>query len=259
LAALGGRPTVGHSRHPAPAGGQHHRNSRPREGAVAETARVHTSLRQVSILTDRTATIRASVRDVQFTLLLTGGPGCHGHVCLLAKVLGTVIPSVALPLAVIGTFGVMKLVGFSLDNLSLMALTISTGFVVDERYCDDREYRPPSLKLGTRRGSALKGAEANRVHRDLAERVVDLVFIPLLFMTGIVGRLFREFAITLSVASGLRRRLAHAHADDVRPAAKVREGSTARTVLRHPGRMFKKKPCSIWYDRAPMGAPTFSR
>jgi len=154
----------------------------------------------IAILTDRTATIRASVADVQFTLLLTVGLVVMVIFIFLRKLWATVITSVALPLAVIGTFGVMKLIGFSLDNLSLMALTISTGFVVDDaivmienivRYIERGD--PPME-------AALKGS------RQIGFTVVSLsisliaVFIPLLFMTGIVGRLFREFAITLSVA-----------------------------------------------------------
>src|SRR5207247_3637547 len=87
---------------------------------------------KVSILTDRTETIRASVTDVQFTLLLTVVLVVAVIFVFLRKLWATLIPSVALPLAVIGTFGAMKLIGFSLDNLSLMALTISTGFVVDD-------------------------------------------------------------------------------------------------------------------------------
>ncbi|MHA3775315.1 multidrug efflux RND transporter permease subunit [Verrucomicrobiota bacterium sgz303538] len=155
---------------------------------------------KVNILADRTATIRASVRDVQFTLLLTVALVVAVIFVFLRKFWATVIPSIALPLAVIGTFGVMKLIGFSLDNLSLMALTISTGFVVDDaivmienivRYIEKGE--PPME-------AALKGA------KQIGFTVISLslsliaVFIPLLFMTGIVGRLFREFAITLSVA-----------------------------------------------------------
>src|SRR5207247_6973641 len=155
---------------------------------------------KVSILTDRTETIRASVRDVQFTLLLTVGLVVMVIFVFLRKLWATVIPSVALPLAVIGTFGVMKLAGFSLDNLSLMALTISTGFVVDDaivmienivRFIENGE---APLE------AALKGA------KQIGFTVISLsfslvaVFIPLVFMTGIVGRLFREFAITLSVA-----------------------------------------------------------
>ena len=154
----------------------------------------------IAILTDRTATIRASVADVQFTLLLTVGLVVMVIFLFLRKLWATVITSVALPLAVIGTFGVMKLIGFSLDNLSLMALTISTGFVVDDaivmienivRYIEAGD---PPLQ------AALKGS------RQIGFTVVSLsisliaVFIPLLFMPGIVGRLFREFAITLSVA-----------------------------------------------------------
>ena len=155
---------------------------------------------KVSILTDRTATIRASVHDVQFTLILTVFLVVMVMFIFLRKFWATVIPSVALPLAIIGTFGVMKLVGFSLDNLSLMALTISTGFVVDdaivmiENIVRFIEAGDPPLE------AALKGA------KQIGFTVISLsisliaVFIPLLFMTGIVGRLFREFAITLSVA-----------------------------------------------------------
>ncbi len=155
---------------------------------------------KVSILTDRTATIRASVHDVQFTLILTVFLVVMVMFVFLRKFWATVIPSVALPLAIIGTFGVMKVVGFSLDNLSLMALTISTGFVVDdaivmiENIVRFIEAGDPPME------AALKGA------KQIGFTVISLsisliaVFIPLLFMTGIVGRLFREFAITLSVA-----------------------------------------------------------
>jgi multidrug efflux pump len=155
---------------------------------------------KVNILTDRTSTIRASVKDVQFTLILTVALVVMVIFVFLRKFWATVIPSVALPLAIIGTFGVMKLVGFSLDNLSLMALTISTGFVVDdaivmiENIVRFIEMGEPPMQ------AALKGA------KQIGFTVISLslsliaVFIPLLFMTGIVGRLFREFAITLSVA-----------------------------------------------------------
>ncbi|MGO9610359.1 MAG: multidrug efflux RND transporter permease subunit [Verrucomicrobiia bacterium] len=155
---------------------------------------------KVSILTDRTETIRASVEDVQFTLILTVVLVVMVMFVFLRKFWATVIPSVALPLAVIGTFGVMKLVGFSLDNLSLMALTISTGFVVDdaivmiENIVRFIEAGDPPLE------AALKGAK--QIGFTVISLSVSLiaVFIPLLFMTGIVGRLFREFAVTLSVA-----------------------------------------------------------
>jgi multidrug efflux pump len=154
----------------------------------------------VAVLTDRTETIRASVRDVQFTLILTVTLVILVIFLFLRRLWATIIPSVALPLSLIGTFGIMYLIGFSLNNLSLMALTISTGFVVDDaivmienifRYIEAGE-DPFS--------AALKGA------RQIGFTVISLtvsliaVFIPLLFMTGIIGRLFREFAITLSVA-----------------------------------------------------------
>ena len=155
---------------------------------------------KISVLTDRTETIRASVRDVQFTLVLAVLLVVMVIFVFLRKFWATVIPGVALPLTLVGTFGIMKLVGFSLDNLSLMALTIATGFVVDDaivmienivRFIEGGE---PPLQ------AALKGA------RQIGFTIISLslsliaVFIPLLFMTGIVGRLFREFAITLSAA-----------------------------------------------------------
>jgi hydrophobe/amphiphile efflux-1 (HAE1) family protein len=154
----------------------------------------------VAILTDRTQTIRASVRDVQFTLMLAVALVVMVIFVFLRKLWATVIPSVALPLAVVGTFGVMKLIGFSLDNLSLMALTIATGFVVDdaivmiENIVRFIESGVPPFE------AALKGA------KQIGFTIISLsfslvaVFIPLIFMSGIVGRLFREFAITLSVA-----------------------------------------------------------
>src|SRR2546423_4519858 len=155
---------------------------------------------KVNILTDRTETIRASVHDVQFTLLLTVGLVVMVIFVFLRKLWATVIPSVALPLAVVGTFGVMKLAGFSLDNLSLMALTISTGFVVDDAIVMI-ENIVRYIEMGERpMQAALKGAK--QIGFTVISLSVSLiaVFIPLLFMTGIVGRLFREFAITLSVA-----------------------------------------------------------
>ncbi len=154
----------------------------------------------VSIFADRTTTIRASIKDVQFTLLLTVALVVMVIFVFLRKFWATVIPSVALPLAIIGTFGIMKLVGFSLDNLSLMALTIATGFVVDDaivmienivRYIEAGHNPMEAALLGS---------------KQIGFTVISLsfslvaVFIPLLFMTGIVGRLFREFAVTLSVS-----------------------------------------------------------
>ena len=154
----------------------------------------------MSVLTDRTETIRASIADVEMTLVLTMGLVVLVIFLFLRTLWATVIPSVTLPLSLAGTFGVMYLAGFSLDNLSLMALTIATGFVVDdaivmiENIVRHLEAGEPPLQ------AALSGA------RQIGFTVVSLtislvaVFIPLLFMGGIVGRLFREFAITLAVA-----------------------------------------------------------
>jgi multidrug efflux pump len=154
---------------------------------------------QVSILTDRTGTIRASVEDVQFELMLTVALVVMVIFLFLRSIRATIIPSVAVPLSLIGTFGVMYLLGYSLNNLSLMALTISTGFVVDDaivmieninRYIEEGE---------TPLQAALKGSE--QIGFTILSLTISLiaVLIPLLFMGDIVGRLFREFAITLAV------------------------------------------------------------
>jgi hydrophobe/amphiphile efflux-1 (HAE1) family protein len=152
----------------------------------------------IAVFSDRTETIRASVKDVQFTLILTVILVVLVLLLFLRKVTATLIPSVALPLSVMGTFAFMYLAGFSLDNLSLMALTISTGFVVDDAIVMI-ENIVRYIELGeTPFRAALKGS------RQIGFTVISLsisliaVFIPLLFMSGIVGRLFREFAITLS-------------------------------------------------------------
>ncbi len=154
----------------------------------------------LKVVHDSTDTIRASIRDVEFTLVLAAGLVVLVVLLFLRTVRATIIAGVALPLSIVATFGVMWAAGFSLDNLSLMALTIGTGFVVDDaivmienvvRQIEDGE---PPLE------AALKGA------REIGFTVVSLtasliaVFIPLLFMSGIVGRMFREFALTLTFA-----------------------------------------------------------
>jgi multidrug efflux pump len=153
----------------------------------------------VTTLTDRTTTIRASVKDVQFELILTIALVVMVMFLFLRSASATIIPSVAVPLSIVGTFGVMYLAGFSLDNLSLMALTISTGFVVDdaivmiENIARFIEGGDPPLQ------AALKGSE--QIGFTIVSLTVSLiaVLIPLLFMGDIIGRLFREFAITLGV------------------------------------------------------------
>ena len=153
----------------------------------------------VSVLTDRTTTIRSSVADVEFSLVLTVALVVMAIFLFLRNVRATIIPSVAVPLSLVGTLGVMYLLGFSLNNLTLMALTISTGFVVDDaivmienifRYLEEGE---------SPLDAALKGAR--QIGFTIISLTVSLiaVLIPLLFMGDIVGRLFREFAVTLSV------------------------------------------------------------
>jgi hydrophobe/amphiphile efflux-1 (HAE1) family protein len=155
---------------------------------------------KLAIFGDRTETIRASISDVQFTLLLTIALVVMVIFVFLRKFWATVIPSVALPVTLIGTFGVMQLIGFSLDNLSLMALTISTGFVVDDAIVMIENIVRHVEGGDKPMAAALKGAK--QIGFTIVSLSVSLVavFIPLLFMTGIVGRLFREFAITLSIA-----------------------------------------------------------
>src|SRR5262245_48649353 len=155
---------------------------------------------KLTIVHDRTGTITASVRDVQFTLVLSVALVVMVVLIFLRTLRATIIAGVALPVSLIATFGVMWFCGFSLDNLSLMALTIGTGFVVDdaivmiENIVRHMEQGEPPMQ------AALNGA------REIGFTVISLtfsliaVFIPLLFMTGLVGRMFREFALTLTIA-----------------------------------------------------------
>jgi multidrug efflux pump len=154
---------------------------------------------ETRVLADRTTTIRASVRDVQLEMLLTVVLVVLVIFLFLRSASATAIPSVAVPLSLVGTFGAMYLLGYSLNNLSLMALTISTGFVVDDaivmienisRYIEQGE---------APLAAALKGAE--QIGFTIVSLTVSLiaVLIPLLFMGDVVGRLFREFAVTLAV------------------------------------------------------------
>ena len=159
----------------------------------------------VTLLSDRTTTIRASVHDVMFELVLAVVLVVMVIFLFLRSAAATAIPSVAVPVSLVGTFGVMYLAGFSINNLTLMALTIATGFVVDDaivmienvsRYIEGTEGEPPMDPLE----AALKGSE--QIGFTIISLTVSLiaVLIPLLFMGDVVGRLFREFAITLAVA-----------------------------------------------------------
>ncbi|MGH8437561.1 MAG: MdtB/MuxB family multidrug efflux RND transporter permease subunit [Pseudomonas sp.] len=154
----------------------------------------------VSVLTDRTQTIRASVKDVQHELLLAIALVVMVTFVFLRRFSATIIPSVAVPLSLIGTFAVMHLAGFSINNLTLMALTIATGFVVDDAIVMLENISRHIEEGETPMQAALKGA------RQIGFTLISLTFsliavlIPLLFMADVVGRLFREFAITLAVA-----------------------------------------------------------
>ncbi len=157
----------------------------------------------VSILADRTETVRASVEDVQFTLVLTVLLVIAVIYVFLRSLRATFIPGVAVPLSLIGTFGVMYLCGYSLNNLSLMALTISTGFVVDDAIVMIENIARFIEQGDSPFEAALKGAK--QIGFTIVSLTVSLVavLIPLLFMGGIIGRLFREFAVTLAIAIGV--------------------------------------------------------
>src|SRR5581483_10624507 len=154
----------------------------------------------LDILNDRTTTIRASVHDVEITLVISISLVIMVVFIFLRNVWATIIPSVAVPLSLLGTFGAMYLLGYSIDNLSLMALTISTGFVVDDaivvienitRHLEHGMKPKPAALLGARQiGFTVLSMSTSLI----------AVFIPILLMGGIVGRLFREFAVTLSIA-----------------------------------------------------------
>ncbi len=154
---------------------------------------------KVTVLTDRTVTIRASVRDVEFELMLTVALVVMVIFLFLRSLAATIIPSVAVPLSLIGTFGVMYLLGYSLNNLTLMALTISTGFVVDDAIVMIENINRFIEEGESPLQGALKGAR--QIGFTILSLTISLiaVLIPLLFMGDIVGRLFRQFAITLAV------------------------------------------------------------
>jgi multidrug efflux pump len=154
----------------------------------------------VTVLTDRTQTIRASVTDVQHELLIAIVLVVLVTFLFLRRVSATIIPSVAVPLSLVGTFGVMYLAGFSVNNLTLMAMTIATGFVVDDAIVMLENISRHLEEGDTPLQAALKGAR--QIGFTLISLTISLiaVLIPLLFMADVVGRLFREFAITLAVA-----------------------------------------------------------
>jgi multidrug efflux pump len=154
---------------------------------------------EVHILTDRTTVIRASVKDVQFSLILTIALVVMVIFLFLRNLAATIIPSVAVPLSLVGTFAVMYLLGYSLNNLTLMALTISTGFVVDDAIVMIENISRYIEEGMDPLHAALKGSE--QIGFTIVSLTVSLiaVLIPLLFMGDVVGRLFREFAVTLAI------------------------------------------------------------
>jgi len=157
----------------------------------------------VKVLSDRTETVRASVADVERTLVITIGLVVAVIFVFLRDLRATLIPSIAVPLSLIGTFGVMYLAGYSLNNLSLMALTVATGFVVDDAIVMIENIARYIEAGDSPFQAALKGA--GQIGFTIVSLTVSLVavLIPLLFMGGLIGRLFREFAVTLAVSIGV--------------------------------------------------------
>ncbi|WP_277962205.1 efflux RND transporter permease subunit [Pseudomonas sp. RIT-To-2] len=155
---------------------------------------------QLSVISDRTQTIRASIKDVQIELLLSIGLVVLVTFAFLGNFTATLIPSLAVPLSLVGTFGVMYLAGFSINNLTLMALTIATGFVIDDAIVVVENISRHLEEGEEPMAAAFKGSQ------EIGFTIISLTFsliavlIPLLFMGDVVGRLFREFAITLAVA-----------------------------------------------------------
>ena len=229
---------------------------------------------QLTVINDRTTTIRASIHDVQFTLVLSIALVVLVVLVFLRTIRATIIAGVALPLSLIATFGVMWFCGFSLDNLSLMALTIGTGFVVDDaivmienivRHIEDGE---SPLE------AALKGA------KEIGFTVISLtlsliaVFIPLLFMTGLVGRMFREFALTLTIAvvasavvpltltPMMCGRLLRSHGTERKPGplSERFNGYVERTIeLYHQSLLWvlKRQRATLWVTLATLAATIF--
>jgi multidrug efflux pump len=192
---------------------------------------------KMDILSDRTETVRASVHDVEFTLILTMVLVVAVIYLFLRTVRATIIPGVAVPLSLIATFGVMLLLGYSLNNLTLMALTISTGFVVDDAIVMIENIARHIEEGDKPFDAALKGSK--QIAFTIVSLTVSLVavLIPLLFMGGVIGRLFREFAVTLSiaiVASGFISLTLTAMmcAHVLRPVRKEDEGRIARASER---------------------------
>ncbi len=238
----------------------------PGANIIAVVDRIHKLLPQlqqalpatirVRVLTDRTVTIRASVKDVEFELMLTVALVVMVIFLFLRNLAATIIPSVAVPLSIVGTFGVMYLLGYSLNNLTLMALTISTGFVVDDAIVMIENISRFIEEGMSPMRAALKGSE--QIGFTIMSLTVSLiaVLIPLLFMSDVVGRLFREFAITLAITimvsavvsltltpmmcSRILRDKAHARqtrfyhwSEDVFNAVIAAYGRMLRVILRH--------------------------
>ncbi len=206
----------------------------------------------MDILYDRSDTIRESYNDVEFTMLLTLGLVITVIFLFLRNVSATVIPSLALPFSIIGTFAVMYLLHYSLDNLSMMALILSVGFVVDDAIVMlENIFR--HMEMGKKPlVASLVGS--NEIGFTIVSMTLSLaaVFIPVLFMEGILGRLFREFAVTICVAiliSGVVSRHADAHAVQPLPAQRPEHGEH-RLVLPHHRKFLRRHAARLRRDAA---------
>src|SRR5437660_2348967 len=210
---------------------------------------------ELSIAMDRTVTVRASVKDIEFTLMLSIVLVILVVFAFLRTVRATIIPSIAVPLSLVGTFGVLFLLGYSLDNLSLMALAISTGFVVDDAIVvleNITRYLEHGMDPVQ---AAFKGAQEIGFTVLSMSTSLVAVFIPLLMIGGIVGRLFREFAVTLSIAIGVSLLVSLTTtpmmcAKFLRPLGEQRHGSAYRFGERvFDGVLYLYRDCLQWVLR----------
>ena len=201
---------------------------------MAEMPRLQASIPptiKIDVAVDRTTTIRSSVHDVEISLMISVLLVVLVVFLFLREVWATIIPSVAVPLSLVGTFGVMYLLGYTIDNLSLMALTIATGFVVDDAIVvieNITRYLEEGMKPFE---AAMKGSKEIGFTVLSMSTSLIAVFIPILLMGGIVGKLFREFAVTSQ--RGHRRLaagLAHHHADALRAVSQVARREPARAA-----------------------------
>ena len=252
-------PAGRHRQRAAAARRQHHRRRRPHQGLLPQLQTSLPASIKVHVLTDRTKTIRASVNDVQFELMLTIALVVMVIFLFLRNLAATIIPSVAVPLSIVGTFGVMYLLGYSLNNLTLMALTISTGFVVD-----DAIVMIENISRYIEEGEVAAAGRAQRLRADrLHHRVADRLAHRRADSAAVHGRRRRPPLPRIRHHArrhhpGLGGRLADADADDVRQAPERQAGIAADPLLLLVGAGLRLRDRPLRQDAAVGSAHRFT-